>query len=170
MMAKALKCFKDAGDFDAAIHEWEARPVAAQTYANLKVVMCAEFSKLNWQDATTARATGHASANSIVEDLAEATEQLVANLNEQHSKQVEVISEKHAKQVETLIKANNEAMKELTAAILKNNKSSAAATGNTKSKGNCPHCNKKHRGHDKCWELPANEAKHPADWKSMKST
>jgi len=43
MMVKASKSFKDAGDFDAAICEWEARPVATQ-YANLKVVMCAEFS------------------------------------------------------------------------------------------------------------------------------
>ncbi len=57
MMVNALKSFKDAGDFDAAIREWEARPVAMQTYANLKVVMCVEFSKLNWQDSTTARAT-----------------------------------------------------------------------------------------------------------------
>jgi hypothetical protein len=39
MMAKALKCFKEAGDFDPAIREWEARPQLAQTYANLKVVM-----------------------------------------------------------------------------------------------------------------------------------
>jgi hypothetical protein len=46
-MVKALKSFKDAGNFDAVICEWEARPVATQTYANLKVVMCAEFSKLN---------------------------------------------------------------------------------------------------------------------------
>ncbi len=62
MMVKALKSFKDAGDFDAAIHKWEARPVDTQIYANLKVVMCVEFSKLNQQDATTARVTGHASA------------------------------------------------------------------------------------------------------------
>ncbi len=34
-MVKALKSFKDAGDFDAAICKWDARPVATQTYANL---------------------------------------------------------------------------------------------------------------------------------------
>jgi hypothetical protein len=67
MMVKALKSFKDAGDFYAAIRKWEARPLAAQTYANLKVVMCAEFSKLNWQDSTTARATGHSSADNVME-------------------------------------------------------------------------------------------------------
>ncbi len=70
MMVKALKSFKDASDVDAAICKWEARPVATQTYANLKVVMCAEFSKLSQQDATTARATGHASVNNVVEEMA----------------------------------------------------------------------------------------------------
>jgi hypothetical protein len=68
IMVKALKSFNDAGNFDAAICKWEARPVATQTYANLKVVMCVEFSKLNWQDSTTARATEHSSANNVVEE------------------------------------------------------------------------------------------------------
>jgi hypothetical protein len=31
MMNKALKCFKDCGDFVPAIKEWEARLVATQT-------------------------------------------------------------------------------------------------------------------------------------------
>ena len=39
--------------------------------------MCAEYAKLNRQE-TTARATGHASAN-LVEELAQATEELVAD-------------------------------------------------------------------------------------------
>ena len=80
MMAKVLKSFKDVGDFDPAIQEWEARPVAMQTYANLKVVMCLEYSKLNRQDATTAQATGHASANNVVELMAQVTEELLAEL------------------------------------------------------------------------------------------
>ena len=82
MLAKALKSFKDAGDFDASILEWEARPAIAQTFGNFMVVMYAEFSKLNRQDATTARATGHASANNVVEQMAKATEELVAELTE----------------------------------------------------------------------------------------
>ena len=31
MMNKALKSFKDAGDYDAAVWEWEAKPVGTQT-------------------------------------------------------------------------------------------------------------------------------------------
>jgi hypothetical protein len=40
--------------------------------------MCPEFSKLNRQDSTTARATGHA-PNNVVE-MAKAMEELVAEL------------------------------------------------------------------------------------------
>ena len=172
MLAKALKSFKDAGDFDASIREWEARPAITQTYANFKVVMCSEYSKLNRQDATTARATGHASANNVVEQMAKATEELVAELTERHSKQVE-----------SIIKSNSEAMEKLTKAILAN-KPAAASSASTKAAKaaawaekkrtatTCPHCNRKHpnRTHDQCWELPANTAKRPADWKSTKST
>ena len=172
MLAKALKSFKDAGDFDASIREWEARPVIAQTYANFKVVMCAEFSKLNRQDATTARATGHASANNVVEQMAKATEELVAELTERHSKQVE-----------SIIKSNSEAMEKLTAAILANKPAATTVTASKSAKAAawaekkriatiCPHCNRKHpnRTSDQCWELPANAAKRPADWQSTKST
>ena len=172
MLAKALKSFKDAGDFDASIREWEARPVIAHTYANFKVVMCAEFSKLNRQDATTARATGHASANNVVEQMAKATEELVAELTERHSKQVE-----------SIIKSNSEAMEKLTAAILANKPAATTVTASKSAKAAawaekkriatiCPHCNRKHpnRTSDQCWELPANAAKRPADWKSTKST
>ncbi len=172
MMVKALKSFKDAGNLDAAICKWEARPVAMQTYANLKVAMCAEFSKLNRQDTTTARATGHASVNNVVEEMAQATEEPMAKLTKWHTKQVE-----------SLIKSNSEAIEKLTAAILAQKPAATGtAAGKPTSKAaktaawaekkrtatTCLHCNLKHtnRTHDQCWELPAN----PADWKSVKST
>jgi hypothetical protein len=175
----ALKSFKDAGNYDAPIWEWEARPAATQTYANLKMMMSMEYSKLNCQDAVTARATRHASANAV-EKFAQATEELVAEL-----------TEKHLKQIEALIKRNNKAMAKLTAALLKNKVPaaapaifSAARTTNAKQseqaqiwakkKRNameCPHCNKFHpnQAHSQCWELEANASKQPAGWKSSKS-
>ena len=183
MMLKALKCFKDAGDYDAPIREWEARPPAAQTYPNLKTMMSIEYSKLNRQDSVTARATGHASANAV-EEYAQATEELVAEL-----------TEKNAKQIEALIKANNDAMAKLTAALLDNKtpangaatpKPTAATpttTGTQSAKAQrwaekcrnattCPHCSKIHpnRTHDQCWHLEKNAAKRPAGWTASKST
>ena len=141
--------------------------------------MCAEYAKLNRQDLTTARATGHASANNVVDKLAQATEELVGELTKQH-----------AKQIESLIKANSNAMKELTAAILANkaaaptsaaNKAAKKATWEEKKKAweekkkntpTCPHCDRKHpnRTADQCWELPANADKRPVDWKLVKVT
>ncbi len=176
MMVMALKSFKDAGNFNAAICKWEARPVAMQTYPNLKVFVCADFSKLNQQDATTARMTGHASMNNVVEEMAQATEELLAELTKRYTKQVEL-----------LIKSNSEAIKKLAAAILAQK---PAATGTAAGKHTskaakvaawaekkrtattCPHCNLKHPNctHDQCWVLPANAAKRPADWTSAKST
>jgi hypothetical protein len=173
MMVKALKSFKDAGDFDAAIHKWEARPVATQTYANLKVVMCAE---LNWQDSTTARATGHSSVNNAMEEMAQATTELVAELTEHHTQEIK-----------SLIKSNNDAMEKLIAAISVSNKppASTGTNGATSSRlkaaalaekrrmaTTCPHFNCIHpnRTHDQCWELPANAAKRPANWESVEST
>ncbi len=176
MMVKALKSFKDAGDFDAAIREWEAIPMATQTYANLKVVMCVEFSKLNRQVSTTARVTGHTSAKNIMEEMAQATNELVAEL-----------IERHTQEIKSLIKSNNDAMEKLFPAINASNKPPVArgTNGATSSRSKaaawaekkrtattCPHCNCIHPNctHNQCRELPANAAKCPANWKSVRST
>ena len=114
--------------------------------------------------------------NNVVEEMAQATEELVAELTKRHTKQVEF-----------LIESNSKAIKKLTAAILAQKPASAGtAAGKPTSKAakaaawaekkrtatTCPHCNLKHpnRTHDQCWELPANATKRPADWKSVKST
>ena len=43
MMSKALKCFKDCGNFDPAIRGWEACPAVTQTRDNLKNLMTTEY-------------------------------------------------------------------------------------------------------------------------------
>jgi hypothetical protein len=90
IMLKALKSFKDDGNYNAPIQEWEARPTTTQTYAKLKTVMSTEYSKLNCQDAVTARATGYALAN-VVEEFAQATDELVAELTKKHLMQIEAL-------------------------------------------------------------------------------
>ena len=160
MMVKALKSFKDdAGDFDAAIREWEARPVSMQTYTNLKQLMNTEFTKLNRQDVTTARASGHASVNDIVEELTQTTGELVAEL-----------TKRQGKQLETVMKSTTDALKKLPAAILKNKSTQNGNNQKKKMVTACPHCDRKHAKHDQCWELPANATNCPAGWKSKKST
>jgi hypothetical protein len=91
MMNKALKSFKDAGDYAPTIREWEARSVATQTWDNLKILMCTEYAKAHCQDTISVRATGHASAHNVMEEYAAATEELVENLTERHTKQLEAL-------------------------------------------------------------------------------
>jgi hypothetical protein len=86
MMLKALKCFKDAGNYNVPVQEWEARPAATQTYANLKMMMSTKYSKINCQDAATARAKGHTLVNNVVKEFAQAAEEVVAEITGKHSK------------------------------------------------------------------------------------
>ena len=174
MMNKALKCFKDCGNFDPAIREWEARPAATQTWDNLKNLMTTEYSRAHRQDTTSARAAGYGSANNIVKELADATEEIIANL-----------TDKHAQQIEALVKSNNDILAKLTAALANNAAppAPAAASAATQSEKRkkwiekcknakvCVHCKKKHpnRTDDKCWELEANAATRPAGWTSAKT-
>jgi hypothetical protein len=53
IMNKALKSFKDVGDFEPAIRKWEAQPVAIQTWENLKNLMCTEYAKAHRQDSVS---------------------------------------------------------------------------------------------------------------------
>jgi hypothetical protein len=178
MMNKALNSFKDAGSYKPAIREWEAQPVATQTWDNIKILMCTEYAKAHRQDGVSARATGHVSAHNVMEEYTAATEELVENLTKQHTKQLEA-----------LIKANNDNMAKLMEVLSKAMPTAtpaAATLGKTKSERNaekhkawiekcknatkCKHCNKIHpnRTEAQCWELKGNAAKRPANWKSVK--
>jgi hypothetical protein len=180
MMNKALKSFKDAGSYEPAIREWEAQPVATQTWDNLKILMCTEYLKAHCQDGVSARATGYASAHNVMEEYAAATEELVENL-----------TERHTKQLETLIKANNDNLAKLMDVLSKAKPMAtpaAAILGKTKAKRDakkhkawvekcrnatkCKRCDKFHPNRTKaqCWELKENAAKRPANWKSAKSS
>ncbi len=111
--------FKDAGDYDTAVRKWDARPLAPQTWANLKTMMCMEYAKTHRQDGVSAQATGHASTHNIMEEYAAATEELIENL-----------TDKHAKQIEALIKSNTETMAKLIK-LLKPSPTTAATAGAT---------------------------------------
>jgi len=165
----ALFQFKATGEFDPAVREWEAKPAAQKTWANIKTFISAEYAKENKQNKLSAK---HFKANAIQEQ-AEATEELIATLTEAHTRQME-----------TLVKTTTDAMKEMML-LLKENKSPAnKATDEEKKKKRdekrkkyndapvCKNCGKKHpsKAEDECWELEKNKASRPSTWKSTKST
>jgi hypothetical protein len=162
---------KATGEFDAAVREWEAKPAADKTWANIKTFISAEYAKENKQNKLTAK---QFKANAI-DEQAEATEELIASLTEAHTKQME-----------TLILSTTDTMKEMML-LLKDNKSSNNSTKQTdeekkkkidekRKKYNdapiCKHCGKKHptKAKDDCWELEKNKNSRPSNWKSVKST
>jgi hypothetical protein len=46
----ALFHLKATGEFDAAVREWEAKPAADKTWANIKTFITAEYAKENKQN------------------------------------------------------------------------------------------------------------------------
>ena len=168
----ALYYLKSTGEYDAAVREWEAKPVASRTWANIKLFMSAEYAKENKQNKQTAK---QMKANAIKEQ-AEATEELIANLTEAHTRQIEA-----------LIKANTEAMKEMMNLVKDKTITPINPTNQTSEEKKkkreekqkkflnapiCKHCGKKHpsKKEDECWELDKNAASRPASWKPTKST
>jgi len=164
----ALFQFKATGEFDPAVREWEAKPAAQKTWANIKTFISTEYAKENKQNKLSAK---HFKANAIQEQ-AEATEELINNLTEAHTRQME-----------TLIKTTTEAMKEMMLLLKENKTPENKATEEKKKKRDkkkkkfkdapvCKNCGKKHpsKTEDECWELEKNKDSRPSWWKSVKST
>ncbi len=167
----ALYYLKAAGKFDAAVHEWEAKPAANKTWANIKTFISEEYAKKNKQNKHTAR---RFKAN-VIQEQAEATEELIAAL-----------TENHACQMEGLITSTTNAMKEMML-LLKENKNPNPTNNQTSEEKKkrrdekcqkyndapiCKNCGRKHpsKAEDECWELKKNKESCPANWKSNKST
>ena len=168
----ALYYLKATGEFDAAVREWENKAAADKTWANIKTFIATEYARENKQNKLTAK---QFKAN-LIEEQAEATEELIATLTENHTRQME-----------TLIKSTTDAMKEMMQLIKSNGSTPTNPTNTTneekkkkreekRKKYNeapiCTHCGKKHpsKKEDDCWELEKNKASRPANWKSSKST
>jgi hypothetical protein len=109
------------------VREWEAKPTAQKTWANIKTFISTEYSKANKQNKLTAI---QFRVNAL-EEQAEATEELIAQLTEAHTHQME-----------TLIKSTTEAMKEMLSLVKGYNMQ--AKTPNSDSK------DKKKKREDKC--------------------
>jgi hypothetical protein len=66
-LAFALLTFQSSGEFEAALHKWEAKPKSDQIFVNFRVFMQKEFGKHSKQNKTTAKSVGHGIANSITD-------------------------------------------------------------------------------------------------------
>ena len=167
----ALYYLKASGEFDAAVREWENKPAVNKTWQNIKTFISTEHAKENKQNKLTAK---NFKAN-MIEEQAEATEELIAAL-----------TEKHTQQIESLIKSNTEAMKQMMSLIKNDRKEPGDKKQPDEEKKKkqeerrqkfndapvCKHCGKKHptKKEDECWELEVNKASRLINWKSSKNT
>jgi hypothetical protein len=83
----ALFYLKATGKFDAAVCEWEAKPAAYKTWANIKSFISTEYAKENKQNKLTAK---QFKANAI-EEQAEATEELINALTKNYTRQTKAL-------------------------------------------------------------------------------
>jgi hypothetical protein len=168
----ALYYLKASGEFDAAVREWENKATADKTWINIKTFIATEYARENKQNKLTAK---QFRAN-LIEDQAEATEELIATLTENHTRQMEA-----------LIKSTSDAMKEMMQLVKSNTNTqknpNKLSDDEKKKKGEerrkkyneapiCTHCGRKHptKKEEDCWELEKNKASRPSYWKSKKST
>ena len=127
-MNSTLKSFKDCGDYDAPVREWEAKPEAYKTWDNLKLMISNEYSKFHRQHTSTAKSTGYGSANAL-EEYVMITEELVANISEENEKKLQT----HVQRLESLNKANTDMLKSIMSLLDKSGGSNATAPATTAS-------------------------------------
>jgi hypothetical protein len=154
----ALYYLKASGEFDAAVREWENRPAGQRHGKTSKPLFSAENAKENKLNKLTSK---NFKAN-MIEEQAEATEELI-----------EALTEKHTHQMETMM------------SLIKNDKKEPTGQSNDEKKKKreerrnkyndapvCKHCSKKHptKKEDESWELEKNKDSHPANWTSTKSS
>jgi hypothetical protein len=168
----ALHYLKASGEFDAAVRKWENKSAANKTWLHIKTFIATEYAHKNKQNKLTAK---QFKAN-LIEQQAEATEELIATLTKNHTRQME-----------TLIKSTTNAMREMMQLIKSNattptypiklmDKERKKKHDEKRKKYNeapvCTHCGKKHpsKKENDCWELEKNKASRPDNWKSSKIT
>jgi hypothetical protein len=142
-----------------------------KTWKNVKMFISVECARKNKQNKLT---TKRFKAN-LMEEQAEATEELIATLTENHTCQMEA-----------LIKSTMDAMKEMMQLIKNEAKTPSNPTKlldkEKKKKRDekrkwyneapiCTHCGKRHpsKKEVECWDLEKNKVLHPNTWKLFKS-
>ena len=147
------------------MREWHAKLSADKTFPNFRVYIQIEFTKMVKRNRSTARSVGKGIANKATEDKisdAEAQAMVIAEV-------ANVLQAQNAEQMKNMMAmfekllASASAQAPVTPPVVNPPKTPRQPCTE------CPHCNKKHINHDKCWELDANKALRPANWKSTKT-
>ena len=159
----AVSTYQTSGQFDAAMREWHAKVAADKTFPKFRVYIQNEYTKQVKRNRSTAGSVGKGIANKATEEKlsdAEAQAMVIAEV-------ANVLQAQNAEQMNHMMAMFEKLISSMPTTV------TPAAVPPPKTprqpRNECPHCKKKHVNHDKCWELDANKALRPANWKSIKS-
>ena len=162
-LSYAVSTYQTSGQFDAAMRKWHAKLTADKTFSNFRMYIQNEFTKMVKQNRSTAGSVGKGIANKATDEIfsdAEAQAMVIAEV-------ANVLQAQNAEQMKHMMAMFEKLISSIPTTI------TPAAVNSTKKtrqpRTECPHCSKKHANHDKCWELDANKALRPENWKSTKT-
>ena len=162
-LSYAISTYQTSGQFDAAMREWHAKLTADKTFPNFRVYIQIEFTKMVKRNRSTTGSVRKGIANNATEEIfsdAEAQAMVIAEV-------ANVLQAQNAEQMKHMMAMFEKLISSMPTTV------TPAAVPPPKTprqpRNECPHCKKKHVNHDKCWELDANKALRPANWKSIKS-
>jgi hypothetical protein len=159
-LALAQGFARKSGEYEALLREFEAKAAADRTFANFRPGFIAEFAKRS-KHKDTARSVGFGIANAATTAPPEESEAMLALATI-----AQVLQEGQNKQMQELMAQFTAALKDLPG-------STAPAPApqpkppRVQTYPTCPHCQKKHLKPESCWELEANAALRPANWKPV---
>jgi hypothetical protein len=162
-LSYAVSTYQISGQFDAAMREWHAKAAADKTFPRFRVYIQNEYTEQVKRNRSIAGSVKNGIANKATEESfsdAEAQAMVIAEV-------ANVLQAQNADQMKNMMAMFKKLISSMPTTV------TPAAVPPPKTprqpRNECPHCKKKHVNHDKCWELDANKALRPANWKSIKS-
>jgi DNA repair exonuclease SbcCD ATPase subunit len=142
------------------MREWHAKLSTDKTFPNFCVYIQNEYTKMVKRNRSTAGAIGKGIANKATEEKFSAQAMVIAEV-------ANVLQAQNAEQMKNMMAMFEKLLASAQAPAVP----VVAAPPKTprQPRKECPHCGKKHAKHEKCWELDANKALRPANWKSTKT-
>ena len=146
------------------MQEWHARLPANKKFSQFRVYIQNKYTKKVKRNRSTAKSFGKGIANTV-------TEESISDFEAQAMVIAKVANALHEQNAENM-KNMMTMFKELLTSV---QPPTVPAAGTKpprqprQPKTECPNCKKKHANHGKCWELEANKASRPANWKATQS-
>jgi hypothetical protein len=167
-LSYAVSTYQISVQFDAAMQEWHAKTLANKTFPNFRVYIQNKYTKQVKRNRSTARSIGKGIANKATEvperkfPYAEAQAMVIAEV-------ANVLQAQNEQQMKNMMSMFRKLLTSLQSSAMPVAIVPPKSPTNRQTRMGCPHCNKKHPNHKKCWELDANKASRPKNWKSAKS-